>query len=160
MTHLFSFLSPYRPTNYIRQRRPCRASTISVEDNSETNNPSCLRSHSQNNQTQQKQEKGPSPALIVNKGFWHNWFFLSVSSQFSPVAVAFVSSGSNLMLLFEPTNAFLQQTAQRRTWGGRPRQTRCISYGNFRTPQRPCWKRRQQWISTDSAAAILNAGTF
>lgn len=33
--------------------------TITIEDNSETNNPSCLGYHSPNNQPQQKQEKAP-----------------------------------------------------------------------------------------------------
>lgn len=51
---------------------PLWAVTISIEDNSQANKPSCLGCHSQNNQPQQKQEKASSPALIVNKGFWHN----------------------------------------------------------------------------------------
>ena len=90
---------------------PLWAVTISIEDNSQTNNPSCLGCHSQNNQPQQKQKKAPLPALIVNKGFWHNWFFFSFSSQFAPVAMVFVSLGCNLTFLFQ---MFLQQTAQRR----------------------------------------------
>lgn len=41
----------------------------------------CLGRHLQNNQLRQKQKKAPSPALIVNKGFRHNWFSFHSASN-------------------------------------------------------------------------------